>query len=51
MGFNCLKATDALRGGSLLFKTEFPKFSVLALSGVSVLDNLTIALLKEMPPI
>ena len=25
MGFNCLKATEPLRGGVLLFKTKFPK--------------------------
>ena len=25
MGFNCLKATEPLRGGSLLFTTEFPE--------------------------
>ena len=25
MGFNCLKATDPLRGGSLLFTTKFPE--------------------------
>ena len=25
MGFNCLKATEPLRGGSLLFTTKFPE--------------------------
>ena len=25
MGFNCLKARDTLRGGSLLFTTKFPE--------------------------
>ena len=25
MGFNCLKATEPLRGGSLLFTTYFPE--------------------------
>ena len=25
MGFNCLKAIEPLRGGSLLFTTQFPK--------------------------
>ena len=25
MGFNCLKARDTLRGGSLLFTTMFPE--------------------------
>ena len=28
MGFNCLKATEQLRGGSLLFTTKFPEISV-----------------------
>ena len=32
MGFNCLKATESLRGGSLLFVTKFQKFLVLILS-------------------
>ena len=26
MGFNCLKATEPLRGDSLLFTTQFPGF-------------------------
>ena len=25
MGFNCLKATEPLKGGSLLFTTKFPE--------------------------
>ena len=25
MGFNCLKATEPLRGGNLLFTTKFPE--------------------------
>ena len=25
MGFNCLKATEPIRGGSLLFITKFPE--------------------------
>ena len=25
MGFKCLKATEPIRGGSLLFTTKFPK--------------------------
>ena len=25
MGFNCLKATETLRGGTLLFTTKFPE--------------------------
>ena len=29
MGFNCLKATEPLRGGSLRFTTKFQKFLVL----------------------
>ena len=28
MGFNCLKARDTLRGGSLLFTTKFPEIPV-----------------------
>ena len=27
MGFNCLKATEPLQGGSLLFITKFPEIS------------------------
>ena len=27
MGFNCLKATEPLQGGSLLFTTKFPEIS------------------------
>ena len=26
MGINCLKATEPLRGDSLLFNTKFPEF-------------------------
>ena len=29
MGFNCLKATELLQGGSLPFTTKFQKFLVL----------------------
>ena len=29
MGFNCLKATEPLRGGSLRFTTKFQKILVL----------------------
>ena len=28
MGFNCLKATEPLRGGSLLFTIKFPEIPV-----------------------
>ena len=31
MGFNCLKATDPLRGSSLLFTTKFPGISRLGM--------------------
>ena len=60
MGLNCLKATDTLQGDSFLFTTKFTKIpgthSIWViwpqqLYHCPVLNNLTIVLYQEMPPI